>query len=142
MSLMTHHCSTANKPLRWLHLSDIHIGAKVKADWWDTIDEFKTEVNNILGRFGAPDVVFLTGDLAYSGKAEEYQTVAEFIDSLCKWFGGVELPIVCIPNNHDVGRPNMEDLTNLHYELFDKYTKSDEERGAKTQARYLETKKY
>jgi len=64
--------------------------------------EFAPELNNI-------DLIFITGDLAYSGKESEYKLVHSFIDELMKITGVVKQSIFMIPGNHDVDRSKISD---------------------------------
>jgi len=55
-----------------------------------------------------PDLVFVTGDLADKGKAEQYQTfVDQFQTPLDEVLGG-GAPIFTVPGNHDVDRSKAE----------------------------------
>src|SRR6185437_15450719 len=61
--------------IRWLHLTDLHAGMPgmgrlwqaVKADFWRDLERLHKNAE-----VGGIDVVFFTGDIAYSGKAGEY----------------------------------------------------------------------
>ena len=53
---------------------------------------------------GVADFVLVTGDLAYSGKADEYALVKSFLDNLSKASGVPKECIFCIPGNHDIDR--------------------------------------
>lgn len=68
--------------LTWLHISDIHFGE-------EHIDEKKIVLGKLLDDIVScrtkynlrPDVIFLTGDLAWSGKRSQYDDVAKgFLD--------------------------------------------------------------
>ncbi len=115
--------SSGNSPVRILHLSDIHFRAD-KA--WDSdpvlrhlADFIRTEVRQGM----TPDLVAITGDLAYSGKAEEYQTRRkrkpdESPASVREWLDGDLWPVLSpdpdqslprdrlllVPGNHDADR--------------------------------------
>jgi hypothetical protein len=50
------------------------------------------------------DFILVTGDLAFSGKAEEYHLVRGFLDDLSVASGVPKERIFCIPGNHDIDR--------------------------------------
>ena len=52
----------------------------------------------------AVDFVLVTGDIAFSGKAEEYALAEAFLDELNKASGVPKEKIYCIPGNHDIDR--------------------------------------
>src|SRR4051812_26444221 len=58
--------------MRWIHLTDLHIGRPTdhaqEAALVALVDSIKQEVGG-----SAVDAVLLTGDLAHSGKADEYE---------------------------------------------------------------------
>ena len=62
------------RPIRWLHLSDLHYGCKGKELWQAIEPEFLSSVERMAGDLGPPDLVLLTGDLAFSGKEEDSRT--------------------------------------------------------------------
>jgi len=50
------------------------------------------------------DFILVTGDLAFSGKTDEYKLVARFFDDLSAASSVPKGRIFCIPGNHDVDR--------------------------------------
>ncbi|GFH63351.1 MAG: hypothetical protein ZNDK_1122 [Candidatus Desulfovibrio kirbyi] len=50
------------------------------------------------------DFMLATGDLAFSGKKEEYEFVERFFDKLISASGVPKERIFCVPGNHDVDR--------------------------------------
>jgi predicted phosphodiesterase len=54
------------------------------------------------------DFVLATGDLAFSGKADEYKFVADFFDALSTASGVPKAKIFCIPGNHDIERDRQK----------------------------------
>lgn len=100
-----------DRPIRILHLSDIHFKAD-KA--WDAdpvlrdLAEFIAEEGN---KGYVPDLVMITGDLAFAGVAEEYQLARSWLDeqlwpALPKDFPHSRLLLV--PGNHDVDRKKVD----------------------------------
>lgn len=93
-------------PIRWLHLSDCHVGSKeygAKKLFKETAD-FVRRRRETTG--WEPDLVFLTGDIAYSGQAEQYeQAKAELLAPLGEALGGsLGERLFMVPGNHDVDR--------------------------------------
>jgi hypothetical protein len=93
------------EPIRWLHISDFHVG---KDDYAQRgiFKRIHRHVSKRVEEVGAPDLVFATGDLAQSGKAQEYRTFyQDFLAPLIEAFGdGWRGAIYTIPGNHDVER--------------------------------------
>jgi len=100
---------TDASPVRILHLSDLHFSTRTK---WDL-----DPILRALGRFIAedvaqhdlhPDLVVVTGDIAYAGKQKEYDLARKWLDDL--WPCLTRDPatpldrdrLLTIPGNHDV----------------------------------------
>jgi len=91
--------------VKWLHLSDFHVGKDGYAQ--NRIHEYILgEVDAYIKKSFKPDFVFITGDIANSGKAEEYKLFeSEFLIPLIQKLGDEYLKkIFIIPGNHDVDR--------------------------------------
>jgi len=100
---------SAPRPIRWLHLSDLHYGCPGKELWERVEEKFYRDVDLFLDRLGAPDLLLFTGDLAFSGKAAEYDAVDRFLDGLLERLsrrGAAEPILLAVPGNHDVVRPS------------------------------------
>jgi len=54
------------------------------------------------------DFILATGDLAFSGKAEEYKLAGAFFDALSNASGVPKERIFCIPGNHDIDRDRQK----------------------------------
>jgi 3',5'-cyclic AMP phosphodiesterase CpdA len=100
--------------LRYLHISDLHLRyeyAESKAISSDGLFQdvitrsllkaIKKEINKSAQPF---DFVVITGDLAYSGKAEEYQVVENFCEKLLEITKLSKDDLFIVPGNHDVDR--------------------------------------
>ncbi|MBF0131690.1 MAG: SUMF1/EgtB/PvdO family nonheme iron enzyme [Magnetococcales bacterium] len=99
----------------WLHLSDIHMGCRGEEIRRQVDAEFKPHLQKMVKRLGAPDMILLTGDLAFSGKEEEYKQLDAFLAALTGWIREIQPdappPIwVPVPGNHDLARPDRNDL--------------------------------
>ena len=87
--------------MRWLHLSDIHVGRPNEARsnamrlLVDAIDE-RSDNEPI-------DLVLITGDLAYSGRPEEYVSLREeLIEPLRQLHVTQHAHYIAVPGNHDL----------------------------------------
>lgn len=89
--------------ISWLHISDIHMRPR---DAWPQHVVMTAMCEDIRAkRPDRPaDFVLLTGDLAFGGKAEEYELVRGFVDELSAASGVPIDRIFCIPGNHDIDR--------------------------------------
>jgi predicted MPP superfamily phosphohydrolase len=92
-------------PIRFLHVSDFHLRpARVSRYEQDRV------LDGLLGflerdRAGFPlDLVFVTGDLAWSGKAAEYVLVVDLLRKLLEATGVPPERLFVVPGNHDVDR--------------------------------------
>ena len=92
------------RPICWLHISDFHL--RVDNEWSQDI-VLNSMCRHIEQQYQAGtvfDFVLVTGDIAFSGKAEEYLLAESFFDSL-KQASGVSVErIFCVPGNHDIDR--------------------------------------
>lgn len=91
--------------MRWLHLSDFHVGK----DGYGQARLFKEILAHVRNRVEsgmAPDFVFITGDLANHGKVDEYaEFYGNFLLELSSIVDASDEPrILVIPGNHDVDR--------------------------------------
>lgn len=95
----------AEEPVCFLHLSDVHLQTKrVKSYDQDRVLRGLVE---FLGRDRAAfpiDLLFVTGDLAQSGRADEYALVVELLRELLHVTGVPPERAFVVPGNHDVDR--------------------------------------
>lgn len=92
----------------WLHLSDIHFGYQSARQRWDQRlvlaalrdDLAKLSDHNI----PKPNAIFVTGDIAWSGRAEQYVEARQWLDELRLLLGIGFDCIFAVPGNHDVDR--------------------------------------
>ncbi|HRI63427.1 MAG TPA: metallophosphoesterase, partial [Polyangium sp.] len=91
------------KPLRFLHISDFHLrpGLIQRYDQ----DKVLHGLIQFLARERIPlDAIFATGDLAFSGAANEYALVIDFLKKLLDVTGVDPQRMFVVPGNHDVDR--------------------------------------
>ncbi|MGD0951675.1 MAG: metallophosphoesterase [Methanotrichaceae archaeon] len=97
--------------LTWLHLSDWHQGNKefdrqVVADALIEDLERRATISPDLAKI---DFVVFSGDVAHSGKPEEYQAAkVEFFDRLLRATGLGPDQLFIVPGNHDLNRDEFE----------------------------------
>ncbi|MEO5370136.1 MAG: SUMF1/EgtB/PvdO family nonheme iron enzyme [Magnetococcus sp. DMHC-1] len=103
-----------SEPLRWLHISDIHMGCPGKVDRRHLNEVFFESMAGMLEARGIPDLILITGDIGWHGKPEEYTQFQSFLDEIIQKLSvpaGKPAPIVIpVPGNHDLVRPSAEDI--------------------------------
>ncbi|HEX5735394.1 MAG TPA: tetratricopeptide repeat protein [Blastocatellia bacterium] len=106
--------------INWLHLTDLHQG--MKGGWlWPTFrEEFYRDLEQLHKKSGPWDMVLFTGDLAYSGKKEEYDDLNRFLDDLWTHLKNLgSNPILLpVPGNHDLIRPDSKLGTVRSFKLW------------------------
>ena len=96
------------KLIRWLHLSDFHIGKDEFAQQ-RLFTEILSHITDQKNSGFCPDLVFLTGDIANRGKRSEYEEFRDiFYTPLAKLLPTAK--IYAVPGNHDVLRPSPDAL--------------------------------
>lgn len=99
------------------------------AQWIEVREEFFADLDRRLDATKLdPDIVLITGDLALSGQAKQYKDFdAEFLEPLLARLRrrGTEALVFAVPGNHDVQRPEGNDL--LRYRSLLDYDKRDDE---------------
>src|SRR5579871_3359377 len=97
------------RPIKWLHLSDIHLGHRGIEVWHQVQDEFRDSLLSQIAHAGPPDLVLITGDLAYSGRMHEYILVDLLVQNILadirESFPNADPIVVPAPGNHDVCWP-------------------------------------
>jgi len=93
--------------ISWLHVSDIHMRPR---DAWPQRVVMTAMCEDIRARRPdrPADFLLVTGDLAFGGKAEEYELVAGYLDELSAASGVPTDRIFCIPGNHDIDRDRQK----------------------------------
>lgn len=99
-------------PVKWLHLSDFHFGLHPFEQKFSAkkIVEHLTEAQ-LKGL--TPHFIFITGDIANSGKKVEYEQFVEYlIAPIVELFGNDFLDnIFTVPGNHDLNRNVNEEFS-------------------------------
>jgi 3',5'-cyclic AMP phosphodiesterase CpdA len=101
--------ATSPASISWLHLSDLHLRKELG---WEQDIVLASLLKDVEARYkdaNRPQVLFVTGDIAFSGKDDEYAPAEDFLRRLC---ASVSIPadgIFVVPGNHDVDRGLAED---------------------------------
>lgn len=106
-----------------VHLSDIHF-RRWEAEPYDLDEELRNEVTQDVGRvrgqLGEAHAILVTGDIAFSGRSEEYGVAADWLGQLARQAGCPEENVWTVPGNHDVDRSAVKQsplLQAAHREL-------------------------
>lgn len=96
----------------FVHLSDIHFGQErddtvhIHADVKEQLIADAAEiVKGLTG--GVAHGILVTGDVAYSGKWEQYEDAAKWLDELAHRIGCPIHQVQMVPGNHDVDRSKL-----------------------------------
>jgi tetratricopeptide (TPR) repeat protein len=90
----------------WIHLSDVQLGhgdAGHAADQRMVLAALRKDIPRVLvGANLRPDVILVTGNIAWAGKAEQYIEARAWLDEVAKAVGVEASRIYVVPGNHDV----------------------------------------
>jgi formylglycine-generating enzyme required for sulfatase activity len=117
-----------NRTITWLHVSDFHFKS---CDNWQRDVVLQSLQRLIVEEFPKqgifPDLVFVSGDVAFSGQEAEYKVAEEFFRSMARdlnlppeerWF--------VVPGNHDVDRASVNVLyKGMREQLADEKTAAE-----------------
>ncbi|MBI9051593.1 MAG: metallophosphoesterase, partial [Anaerolineaceae bacterium] len=121
----------AQKEINWLHISDLHIGARgskimnqISMELLPIFKKQKTIHTN------PPEIILISGDIANSGKTKEYEEADVFLNDLLSdlrsvYGNKIDPLIIPVPGNHDLIRPQEEE--SLDYYLFNDYASGTED---------------
>lgn len=66
--------------MRWLHLSDLHIGRTQEVPQQSVVGSLVKQIENVLSIGSKPvDAIFITGDIANSGLKKEYDQFVSIV---------------------------------------------------------------
>lgn len=111
--------------IRWLHLTDLHVGMRDQDRLWPTMRErFFRDLPRLHDRCGPWDLVLFTGDLTYRASREEFQEVNQLLEQLWNRLRelGSEPKLLAVPGNHDLVRPQRRDDNPDYYEVVENLT--------------------
>jgi hypothetical protein len=104
---------------RFVHLSDIHFGQErdgTLAKHEDVREELLADCESLRQKVGVANGVLVTGDIAYSGKKEEYGHAGEFLDRLTAAIGCKRNSVLVIPGNHDIDLDGIDYTAKMLHE--------------------------
>lgn len=94
--------------LRFLHLTDWHVGMGEQGWLWPNVREaFFDDLGRLHQRLGDLDAVFFTGDLTQRGSAAEFEKLDAWLAAIWKRLAelGFDPVLMAVPGNHDLQRP-------------------------------------
>jgi hypothetical protein len=95
--------------VRVLHLSDFHFRASTTWDASTVLGRLSVDIGRMVYEGLAPDLIVLTGDVAFSGKAAEYDLARTWITKELLPAAGVGVDrLVIVPGNHDADRSRVD----------------------------------
>ena len=98
--------------ITWLHISDLHY-RDTQSYHIEVVEKaLIRDLKRMITKGLLPDFVVFTGDLAFSGQADQYNWVEGFLDRLlstCQITDRSRLFIV--PGNHDIDRSRIDSIT-------------------------------
>jgi predicted MPP superfamily phosphohydrolase len=88
-----------------VHLSDIHLkvgeyGEEERNKYLR--GELERDLAQVRDRLGSATAILVTGDIAFSGKREEYDLLREWLSKVSSIVGAEPTSVLCVPGNHDV----------------------------------------
>ena len=96
--------------MRLLHISDLHMTSADDPDREVIVGAFLKDIKERHEETPI-NLVLLSGDLAFSGKAEEYaRATKDFLHPLMGVLGCDETRVVIAPGNHDIDRDQIDDV--------------------------------
>lgn len=102
-----------SKNISFINLSDIHF-TKFSGDRYDIDKDLRSEIlrdikMNAKKIIFKPEGILVCGDIAFSGKLEEYERASEFLQDICEILEIPKTSVFCVPGNHDVDQEVPKD---------------------------------
>lgn len=125
----------------YVHLSDIHFGQEtggiifihtdVKERLIEDVSQFVADLSG-----GRADGVLVSGDIAYSGKPDEYKQAGDWLDSIAEAASCAITDIHVVPGNHDIDRNEisyaselmLSEIAEKGESALDKFLETDRDR--------------
>ncbi len=106
------------------HLSDFHFSSNRMLDAQPVLRQLANQLQKLESR---PDAIVVTGDVAQSGTASEYDLAEEYFDSLQSAVGLPPDLFFIVAGNHDVDRSRTDNLpARLTHDKFRSIAKQEE----------------
>lgn len=125
----------------FVHLSDIHFGQEKDGTLWVHNDVKERLVDDVRAvaktlKTGRAAGIIVTGDIAYSGKADEYKAAGAWLDRVAEAAGCEITDIQVVPGNHDIDHNEITALTEIMLKqiadqgesALDRFLKADADR--------------
>ena len=104
---------------RFVHLSDIHFGQERYGDkpvHDDVRVELLRDCAQLRKLYGNANGVLVCGDVAFSGKVDQYKSAGEWLDKLTDAVGCLGTAVLVVPGNHDVDLSQIGAVSQIVYE--------------------------
>lgn len=110
--------------LTFIHLSDIHFSKQSGGSVYDLDADVRNELaldaGRLIQKIGPATGVLVTGDIAFSGKRQEYEKAAEWLKVFCGSIVCSDENVWVVPGNHDVDHTvisSSKSVRNAHNSL-------------------------
>lgn len=134
---------TESRVFSWIHLSDLHFGAGSISHRFDQKAVMRAIARD-LAQNGPrnPDVLFVTGDIAFSAQPSQYEDAKAWLEQIAKAAGVSPERVRMVPGNHDVDRRVAADgvIQDIHRRLRTTPDVLDERLADRTARKLLEKK--
>lgn len=99
-------------PAIFVHVSDIHFGQERDQEVHihnDVKQELIADAAEVVGSLtsGCAQGILVTGDIAYSGKTDQYNEAGQWLDALAGAIGCKIHEVQMVPGNHDMDRDKL-----------------------------------
>jgi predicted MPP superfamily phosphohydrolase len=95
--------------LTWLHLSDLHASERSDWDAGRVLETLLDDLHALRDEHElCPDLIFFTGDLAFAGHPDEFDSAGRFLENVREACGVKTENLFLVPGNHDVYRPVID----------------------------------
>ena len=108
--------------LKLLHISDIHFRQYRNFQFLDLDKDIQAEIEfdlkQLKGEYGKIDIILIGGDIAFSGKIEEYDYAQEWIEKICGITECQKENVLTVPGNHDIERSKVKGMLKTAHVTF------------------------
>lgn len=112
--------------ITWLHLSDLMLDSPMEGESDIVRHSLFEDVSNRINLDELrPDFIFVTGDVSFSGKSDQYKNGEYFFEKLLKATGLGKTRLFIVPGNHDIDRTSLK-ITSLGNNPLKKRNKNPE----------------